>query len=172
MAQFVDFLSIRAAPSKRVLSLRDPAQKMSKSAPDPNSRILLTDSPKQIESKIKRAVTDSDRQLAYDPEMRPGVSNLLSILAALRSRSGSAEIGAQSVAEELNAAHGGTPGAGPLKAALSDAVIQTLNPIREEVERLQADPGYLDELTRKGAEKAGAMAERTMQDVRRAVGLA
>ena len=71
------------AESKRISSLRNPDQKMSKSAPDANSRILLTDTPEQIQSKFKRAVTDSEPMLTYDPENRPAVSNLISILSGL-----------------------------------------------------------------------------------------
>ncbi|KAG1736920.1 uncharacterized protein EDB91DRAFT_1141640 [Suillus paluster] len=69
-------------PSKRILSLKDPTSKMSKSSPDVQSRILLTDTATQIQSKIRAAVTDSIQGITYDPKDRPGTSNLLTILAA------------------------------------------------------------------------------------------
>jgi tryptophanyl-tRNA synthetase len=148
---------------------------MSKSAPDGNSRILLTDSPQEIKSKIKRAVTDDEQILSYDPESRPGVSNLLGILAALQSRlpanGDERKADPAQVADELNKAKGGAAGAGTLKAALTEVVIQTLQPIQSEMERLQNEAGYLDRLSNEGAEKANAIASRTMKEVREAVGL-
>lgn len=156
-------------PSKRVLSLRDPSQKMSKSAPDTNSRILLTDSDRLIEQKIKRAVTDSQPTISFDHELRPGVSNLLSILSA----SDKSQKTPQEWAIELNqraSASGGASGR-VLKEAVTDAVISVVRPIREEFQRLQADPGHLLALEIMGKEKAQERALKTMQQVRRLVGL-
>lgn len=148
---------------------------MSKSAPDANSRILLTDSPQMIKSKINRAVTDDERVLSYDPESRPGISNLLGILAALQSRipaTSGGKVDPAGVANELNKANGGAAGAGALKAALTEVVIETLQPIQSEMERLQNEAGYLDRLSHEGTDKANAMASQTMKEVREVVGLA
>jgi tryptophanyl-tRNA synthetase len=155
-------------PTKRVLSLRDPTQKMSKSHPEVASRILLTDSDSEIANKIKRAVTDGEPSLSYDPEKRPGVSNLLSIMAGLQSRRGLA-ITPQEIAETLNRDQGGKGSA--LKAAVSETVIQSIRPIRDELQRIKADGGYLDEVERIGREKAQKKAAETMDRVRRLVGL-
>ncbi|SJX63496.1 probable MSW1-tryptophanyl-tRNA synthetase, mitochondrial [Sporisorium reilianum f. sp. reilianum] len=163
-------------PTKRVLSLRDPASKMSKSAPDVNSRILITDTPAQAASKIKKAVTDAERSLAYDTVARPGVSNLLSILAALKTGSGSGgEVhrSPQEWAEQLNAeiAASGASSGQHLKATLTEAIVETLRPIQVELEKLRQDPGYLQQMEQLGREKAQTVARRTMAQVRKSVGL-
>lgn len=144
-----------------MLSLRDPAQKMSKSAPDASSRLLLTDPPAEVRAKLKRAVTDSERELVYDPEQRAGVSNLLLMLSSLRGTTPETEAAA------LNAAGGG---AGRLKEATTDAVIEALQPIQDALRRLDDDPGYVDEVERSGRERARAEAQRTMATVRQLVG--
>ncbi|KAK0540476.1 Tryptophan--tRNA ligase, mitochondrial [Tilletia horrida] len=170
-------------PAKRILSLRDPSAKMSKSAPDPNSRIVLTDTPAQIAAKLKRAVTDAEPTLSYDPETRPAVSNLLLILATLRSRqqqrhqratsSPITAVTPEQVAEELNAqvaSGSGSGSAATLKAAVTEAVIESLAPIQRELVRLQADRGYLIEVERKGRDKARERAARTIEEVRKVIG--
>ncbi|CAD6930118.1 unnamed protein product [Tilletia controversa] len=164
---------LQLTPAKRILSLRDPTAKMSKSAPDANSRVMLTDTPDQIAAKLKRAVTDGEARLSYDPEARPAVSNLLLILSTLRNRQssrleGQAEITPAQVAEELNERHGGSASA--LKSAVTEAVIESLAPVQRELVRLQADRGYLIEVERKGRDKARERAARTMDEVRKVVG--
>jgi tryptophanyl-tRNA synthetase len=154
-------------PTKRILSLRDPNQKMSKSHPDPTSRILLTDSDADIQSKIKKAVTDGEPMITFDPEKRPGVSNLLSIMAALGSFQGSTS-SPEEIATMLNREHGGKGSA--LKAAVSDVIVQTMRPIREEFNRIKSDVGYLTEVEGIGREKARRKAGETMVQVRKLVG--
>ncbi|SPO26730.1 probable MSW1 - tryptophanyl-tRNA synthetase, mitochondrial [Ustilago trichophora] len=164
-------------PTKRVLSLRDPTSKMSKSAPDVNSRILITDTPDQVGKKIRKAVTDAEATLAYDPDTRPGVSNLLSILAALKSakasETGSAEQSSpEQWAERLNQeikATGASSGQ-HLKAILTEAVVETLRPIQAELDKLRQDPGYLLQMEQLGKEKAQTVARKTMAQVRKSVG--
>ncbi|SAM82687.1 probable MSW1-tryptophanyl-tRNA synthetase, mitochondrial [Ustilago bromivora] len=166
-------------PTKRVLSLRDPTNKMSKSAPDVNSRILITDTPEQVERKIKKAVTDAESTLAYSPENRPGVSNLLSILAALKpadssnpKTEGGEEGGPSEWAARLNAeieATGASSGQ-HLKATLTEVVVETLRPIQVKLEKLRNDPGYLQQMEQLGKEKAQTVAQRTMAQVRKSVG--
>ncbi|KAK4448594.1 hypothetical protein QBC34DRAFT_449413 [Podospora aff. communis PSN243] len=150
------------SPAKRVMSLRDPTQKMSKSDPNPNSVILLTDDRDTIEKKIKSAVTDSTNSVSYDPEARKGVANLLEILSHLR---GDGATPAQ-IAEEMNGM-----GLGALKGAVVDAVDAELAPIRERFRELQRDKKSLRMAASKGMWKARHSAEKTMMKVRKAMGL-
>jgi tryptophanyl-tRNA synthetase len=155
-------------PTKRILSLRDPSQKMSKSHPDPNSRILLTDTDAQIQSKIRKAVTDDERMISFDPIKRPGVSNLLSIMAALQSSKGSL-VSASDIADMLNRDHGGKGSA--LKASVSESIIESTRPIRDNLQRIKADVGYIIEVEKLGREKAKKKAAETMAKVRKLVGM-
>lgn len=137
---------------------------MSKSAPNALSRILITDTPEAIQTKLKGAVTDSQREITYDPAGRPGISNLLTIWSALdwdRGRS----------PEQLAADCQGI-GAGKLKGLISEVVAECLEPVRTEYERIRVDHGYLSEVARKGRERARAKAGETMEQVRKAAGLA
>lgn len=167
------------AESKRILSLRQPEQKMSKSAPDANSRILLTDSPAEIAAKIKKAVTDSHTELSYDPVNRPAVSNLLQMLAALDGGplrnavprpDGPEQLREPAfVAELLNKLSGGSGAA--LKRALVEAIVEEFRPIQTEYRRLIAEDGYLDRIETLGRDKAQARARETLQRVRSLLGL-
>ena len=161
------------SPAKRILSLRNPEQKMSKSAPDVNSRILLTDTPQEVNTKIKRAVTDSDTSVSYDPEGRPGLSNLISILASLGGgvlhndiRSWGAD--PHEIAAVLDSSTGGMSG---VKKVLAESINETLAPIQHEYTRIIAEPGYLDALEELGRNKASAKARDTLTQVRRMLGL-
>lgn len=153
---FVDPL----APSRRVLSLKDPSSKMSKSTPDAQSRILLTDTAAQIRSKIRGAVTDSIGNVTYDPVARPGTSNLLSILAACTERDVS------DVALDYEG-----KGHGHLKADVADAVEVLLKGPRAEFERIRTEKSYLDEVAKGGGEKARELSDITMKEVRQRIGL-
>ncbi|KAJ9125511.1 hypothetical protein QFC22_000472 [Naganishia vaughanmartiniae] len=167
------------APTKRVLSLTDPSQKMSKSAPNPASRILITDTPEQIRKKIRGAVTDNDRSVTFDPIERKGIANLLSILSACQSdllcgdtaRSLNAEeaLHPDLLAAQLTAE--GISGHAQLKSIVADAVITKLQPIREEYARLKEDVVYLRQVAAIGREEARSMAGKTMEEVRKRVGL-
>lgn len=148
------------APSKRILSLRDPTSKMSKSSPDLQSRILLTDSPSQITSKLRSAVTDSIQGITYDPVNRPGVSNLLTILGACMEKSPSDL--AEEYANKSNA---------ELKALVIDAVQELFRVPRTEFERLRNEHAYLTEVAKDGAERAKTISQETIRDVRSFVGL-
>lgn len=162
--------------SKRVLSLLDPSEKMSKSAPNPASRILITDSPEMIAKKIKSAVTDSDRSISFDPEERKGVANLLTILAACSSghnvpafNPDGAELTPEQVVQKLQEQN--ISGHAQLKQFVTDAVVEKLRGIQEEYTRLRGDVGYLREVAKEGKEQAQEVASRTMVEVRRKVGL-
>jgi tryptophanyl-tRNA synthetase len=174
------------APSKRVLSLTDPSQKMSKSAPNPNSRILITDPPEVIVKKIRGAVTDSERTLTWDPEERRGVSNLLRILDACQGRDKDPDLGEQeqdlanetpdddtirmsNLSARLSAE--GISSHAQLKSVVSESIIEKLRGIREEYLKVRGDEGYLASVAQEGRERARELAGRTMGEVRRKVGL-
>lgn len=143
----------------RVMSLQDPTAKMSKSDPNPASRILLTDSPDDISQKIKTAVTDSDRYVSYDWEKKPGISNLLELASVLGGRS----------IDELVADYHDA-GYGAFKAAVAEAIIAGLEPIR--VRFAELEDGEIEALMRRGGDVARERAEAEMVSVREKVGLA
>ena len=142
----------------RVMDLQQPTRKMSKTEESPQGVILVLEDAKSIERKIKRAVTDAGTDVGYDPETRPGVSNLLAILGAATGRA----------PEELA---GGYRQYGPLKADTAEAVVELVRPVQQRYHELAADPGHLAELLDRGAEKAQATAAATMARVRDRLGL-
>jgi tryptophanyl-tRNA synthetase len=142
----------------RVMDLQRPASKMSKSLDSPQGTVLALDDPKDIERKFKRAVTDSDNEVRYDHESKPGVANLLSILAAVT------DADPEALAEKYTQY-------GPLKADAAAAVVEALRPVRERYAELAKDPGAIDAILRAGAAKAQAMAAPTMARVRDRLGL-
>jgi len=148
------------ATGGRIMSLQDPTNKMSKSDPDPQSRIGLLDAPEVIRQKCRRAVTDTGREVRYDPVAKPAISNLLEIfslcaneqIAVLESRYGDR-------------------GYAAFKADLADAVIAVLEPIQQRLRRYQADPGLVEEVLVAGAQTAAQAAEDTLALVRQRIGL-
>lgn len=148
------------ATHPRIQSLRNPLQKMSKSAPHPSSKILLTDTPKEIHSKIKTAVTDSTQGVTWDPENRPGVAALLQIFSGY----------ANERAEDIAARFTGTRGIMEMKEALAECVSSSLAPFRAEFERIRCEDGYLREREQAGAARAREAAQATMREVRAVVG--
>lgn len=143
----------------RIKSLQDPLKKMSKSDPNKKSTITLLDTPKEIEKKIKSAVTDSEGIVAFDVENKPGVSNLLIIESALTGTS----------IEDLVAQYEGV-GYGDFKASVAKSVIDHLTPIQERYETLLHSE-QLDEILDEGARKANAMAMKTLKKMENAMGL-
>ncbi|KAG1819783.1 tryptophanyl-tRNA synthetase [Suillus subaureus] len=148
-------------PSKRILSLKDPTSKMSKSSPDVQSRILLTDIASQIQSKIRAAVTDSIQGITYDPQGRPGTSNLLTILAACTD---------SDVTQVAKAYE--SQGHGTLKRDVAEAVEEFLKGPRAQFDRIRQETSYLDEVARRGAVRAIEQSEVTMMEVKTRLGLA
>ena len=144
----------------RIMSLQDPTRKMSKSDPE-DTFISLLDPPDAIRRKVRRAVTDSEADIRFDPVNKPGVSNLLSIIAALTGRS------VEEAAAELQG-----QGYGKLKDRVSECVIETLAPLQSEHRRLMADKAYLQGVLAENAEIANRMALRTLRKVQRKVGFA
>ncbi|KIM87337.1 hypothetical protein PILCRDRAFT_3829 [Piloderma croceum F 1598] len=147
-------------PCCRILSLKDPTSKMSKSAPDTASRVLLTDTFSAISLKIKASVTDSLGPITYDPILRPGTSNLLTILAAC-------------VDEDVHSVAGRYEGKGheALKGDVAEAIEKMIEGPRLEFERIRGERGYLEEVARDGALRARERSEETMREVRATVGL-
>ena len=144
----------------RVMSLSEPEKKMSKSSPNENSFVLVMDKPEAIMRKFKRAITDSEGGIYRSPE-KPGVTNLIEIYSAVTGMT------LEAVENEFNG-----KGYGVFKPAVGEAVVEALRPIREETERLLGDKGYLETLYRQGAEKAAALANRTLRKVHKKVGFA
>ena len=144
----------------RIMSLQDPSRKMSKSDPE-ETFISLLDPPDAIRRKVRRAVTDSEADIRFDPAGKPGVSNLLSIIAALTGQS------VEEAAAELQG-----QGYGKLKDRVSECVIETLAPLQSEHRRLMADKAYLQGVLKENAEIANRMALRTLRKVQRKVGFA
>lgn len=148
-----------AKEAARIMSLSDPERKMSKSDEDANSFVSLLDGPEVIRRKLKRAVTDSDGEIRYDPDTKPGVSNLLSILSSL---SGEGILQAQ---DRLAG-----QGYGKLKDEVADAVIAAFAPIQAEYTRLIQDKAYLNQVAKTNAARAQALAQRTLNKVYKKVG--
>ena len=145
----------------RIMSLTSPDSKMSKSDKDPNGCVYVLEKPEDILRKFKKAVTDSDteRCVRYDPEQKPGVSNLMTIYSVATGRS----------FDEIEAEFDGK-GYGAFKPAVGEAVVEMFRPIREETERILADKAYLEYVYRAGAEKAGYVANKTLRKVYKKVG--
>ena len=144
----------------RIMSLSNPESKMSKS--DPNGCVFLLDKPEDIARKFKRAVTDSDTEhcVRFDPEHKPGVSNLMQIYSSVTGRS----------FEEIEREFDGQ-GYGAFKPAVGEAVVEAMRPIREEAERMIADKAYLQQVYTDGAQRASFVARRTLRKVYKKVGL-
>jgi tryptophanyl-tRNA synthetase len=142
----------------RVMDLQAPERKMSKSLDSPQGTVLVLDDPKVIERKFTRAVTDSETEVRYDPESKPGVSNLLSILAAATD-------------DDPVALAARYTRYGPLKADAAEAIIELLRPVQARFAELAADPGETGRILALGADKARKSASATMTRVRDRLGL-
>lgn len=143
----------------RIMSLQDPSKKMSKSDANKKSIVTLLDDLKTIEKKIKSAVTDSEGIVKYDPINKPGISNLLTIEAALTDAS----------IDSLVAKYEGV-GYGDFKASVATAVTTHLAPIQERYKEL-LDSEELDRILDEGAEKANSLANKTLKKMENAMGL-
>ena len=142
----------------KVTDLQEPTAKMSKSSSGDAGIVYLLDEPSVISKKFKRAVTDSDSEVRFDRAAKPGVSNLLEILAACTGRT----------PEEVAS---GYQQYGPLKNDTGEAVIEVLRPIQERHRSLMADRGELARLLRRGADKARGVASATLARAYRNIGL-
>ncbi|WP_413199998.1 tryptophan--tRNA ligase [Nostoc piscinale] len=143
----------------RVMSLTDGTRKMSKSDPSELSRINLLDPPDQIANKIKRCKTDPVRGLTFDDPERPECNNLLTLYMLLSGKT-----------KEAVAAECQDMGWGQFKPLLTETTINALQPIQEKYQRIMDDKGYLESVLRDGREKAEAIANQTLADVKAALG--
>ncbi|MFJ8543935.1 tryptophan--tRNA ligase [Streptomyces sp. NPDC093586] len=142
----------------RVMNLQEPESKMGKSDDTGPGIVYVLDEPDVVRKKVVRAVTDSGREVVYDREVRPGLANLLEILAAC----------AGGEPAELAGAYDSY---GALKKDVAEAVVEALRPVRKRHRELCADPGYVEGVLRDGAERARAMARPTVDAAYRAIGL-
>jgi tryptophanyl-tRNA synthetase len=142
----------------RVMDLQHPGSKMSKSNESPQGTVLVLDDLTAVEKKFKRAVTDTETEVRYDPVAKPGVSNLLSVLAAATGRT----------PEDCAT---GYSQYGPLKADTAAAVVELLRPIQARYAELAADPAAVSDILAKGAAKAQSTAAATLKRAREAIGL-
>jgi tryptophanyl-tRNA synthetase len=140
-----------------VMDLQDPTKKMSKSRSSPQGKVLLLEPPEAITKKIKRAVTDNEAEVRFDREAKPGVANLLELLAVATGRT------PDEVAADYTQY-------GPLKADAAAAVVEFLRPVQTRCRELLDDPGYVEDVLAKGADKAQAVAASTLARARDAMG--
>jgi tryptophanyl-tRNA synthetase len=142
----------------RVMDLQVPTIKMSKSRSSPQGKVDLLEAPESVARKIKRAVTDNDGEVRYDRAAKPGVANLLDLLA----------VATGTTPEE---AARGYRQYGPLKADAAAAVVEFLRPVQERFAELSKDPAHVRAVLRDGEAKAGAIASATLERAQRAIGL-
>ncbi|XP_063806631.1 tryptophan--tRNA ligase, mitochondrial [Pseudophryne corroboree] len=161
--RYGDFFPVPTAlmsTSKKIKSLRNPSVKMSKSDPQVLATVRLMDSPEEIGMKFRKAVTDFTSQVTFDPEGRPGVSNLVAIHSAMTGLTPEDIVQQSSGLETAQ-----------YKIVVADAVIEKLTPIREEIQRLREDPGFLLDVLNRGAQRARDVAVPVYDAVCRLVGL-
>lgn len=144
----------------KIMSLTEPTKKMSKSDANINGYVSMYDTTDVIISKFKKAVTDSDNKIVFDPENKAGISNLLTIYSVFSG---------MSIDDACKLFDG--KGYGEFKIKVGEAVAEGIKPITEKREQLMKDKGYLDSIIIKGAENANRIAERTLRKVYRKVGL-
>jgi tryptophanyl-tRNA synthetase len=143
----------------RIMDLQFPERKMSTTGGSPQGTVYVTEEPDTIVKKFRSAVTDSGTDVVRAPD-KPGITNLIDILAAVQGSS----------PEEVETSFNGA-GYGVFKQAVADAVVEYLAPVRERYQELRADEGELERILEAGAEKARAIASDTMVDVRQAMGV-
>ena len=151
-------VGVQPATSSRVMDLQEPSRKMSKSLASPLGTLYLFDDPAEIDKKIKKAVTDTDGEVRFDWDAKPGISNLLEIFASFSGES------PQAVAERYERY-------GDLKKDLAELVITSLAPIQRRYLELRSDEGALREVTARGARKASEVAGPIYERAAEAMGL-
>ena len=146
--------------SARIMGLQDPNQKMSKSATNLNDVIFLEDEPDVILKKFKKAVTDSENEVRFNPETKPGVSNLMQIYSSITSKT------MQEIEKEFEG-----HGYGDFKTKVAEAVIEKLEPIQKKYKEILDNPKCLEEIYTKGAESARKLASETLNMVKQKIGI-
>ena len=144
----------------KIYDLQDPTSKMSKSAESMSGLIEILDTPEANSKKIKSSMTDTGREVRFDAVEKPGISNLLTIFSTLSGRS-IADIEAEFVGK----------GYGDFKGAVAEVVVEYLRPVRNKTLELLDDPAHLNAILKAGAEKAEAVASKTIADVYERIGL-
>jgi tryptophanyl-tRNA synthetase len=142
----------------RVMSLQDPTSKMSKSDPNVNGFISILDDADTIRRKFKRAVTDSDGEIAYR-EGKDGINNMLSIYSAITG---------QTIEQSVNEFSG--LGYGVFKERVAEAVVEELRPVRERYDELSKNKDYIKQIYTEGAKRANYLASKTLRKVHRKLG--
>ncbi len=148
-----------AKDTMKIMSLAEPTSKMSKSDENQNAVVYILDSKDDVMRKFKRAVTDSDAEVRYDPENKPGVSNLITIYSAFSGKT----------IEQTEREFSGK-GYGDFKMAVGEVCADGLAPVRDEFARLMADKAHLEAVMKAGADEAAYYARKTMSKVRRKIG--
>ncbi|MCG2690044.1 tryptophan--tRNA ligase [Candidatus Parcubacteria bacterium] len=143
----------------KIMSLKEPTKKMSKSD-SPDSFISLFDSPEQIKKKIASSTTDSEKEIKYNPEKQPGISNLLTVFSLF------SEIGVLEAEKKFKGKN-----YSKFKEELSSLLIEKLKPFREKKEEIANNPEALKSILNEGANRARVIAQTTMQQVRYSMGL-
>ncbi len=155
---FVVPVGVQPKVAARVMDLQEPTRKMSMSISSPLGSIFVTDSPDEIDKKIKKAVTDTDNEVRFDWEKKPGVSNLLEIFASF---SGESPVDVASRYSRY----------GDLKGDLTTLVVESLAPVQKRYHELMADPGGLRKVAARGAERASDVAGPVYRRAAEAMGL-
>ena len=146
--------------SARIMGLQDPESKMSKSSTNPNDVIFIEDEPEAIIKKFKKAVTDSENRVKFDPENKPGVSNLMQIYSAITGKT----------MEDIEKEFEGR-GYGDFKMTVANSVVERLKPFQEKYKELLTNKEYLEEIYIKGAENARKLASKTLREVKDKIGI-
>jgi tryptophanyl-tRNA synthetase len=136
----------------RIMDLQEPDRKMSTTDSQPQGKVLITDPPEAVRRKLKSAVTDSGTDVRYEPETKPGISNLLEIMSVATGEP----------IPELEARYDGA-GYGRFKADVAESLVELLDPIRARYEELRADPGELLRMLSRGADKARQASAPTLE---------
>ena len=146
--------------SAKIMGLQDPTAKMSKSATNPNDVILLEDEPDVIIKKFKKAVTDSENKVRFDPENKPGVSNLMQIYSSITG------LKMEEIEKEFE-----NSGYGNFKTKVAETVVATLEPIQKRYKELLENKEYLEKIYTEGANRARKLASKTLDEVKERIGI-
>lgn len=146
--------------SAKIMGLQDPTAKMSKSATNPNDVILLEDEPDAIIKKFKKAVTDSENKVRFDPENKPGVSNLMQIYSSITG------LKMEEIEKEFE-----NSGYGDFKTKVAETVVAKLEPIQRKYKELLENKEYLEKIYTEGANRARKLASKTLDEVKERIGI-
>lgn len=146
--------------SAKIMGLQDPTAKMSKSATNPNDVILLEDEPDVIIKKFKKAVTDSENKVRFDPENKPGVSNLMQIYSSITG------LKMEEIEKKFE-----NSGYGDFKTKVAETVVAKLEPIQKRYKELLENKEYLEKIYTEGANRARKLASKTLDEVKERIGI-